>query len=83
MHSNKIIFTGRRPTNEDRAVSKTIDTAGGQVHLAAVMDGHGGEVSHTVKLSHCQAVILSVSKTIDTAAGQVHLAAVMDGHGVL
>ena len=53
MNEQSAVFSmqGRRPGNEDRAVIKRvemlegIENAEGEVHIWAVMDGHGGHVS--------------------------------------
>ena len=46
---------GRRPGNEDRAVIKKVEMVegvnnGDDVHIWAVMDGHGGDVSEVIKI---------------------------------
>ena len=50
-HSAIFSMQGRRPGNEDRAVIKRVEMVegiennGDDVHVWAVMDGHGGDVS--------------------------------------
>ena len=50
-HSAVFSMQGRRPGNEDRAVIKKVEMveemkgSGVDVHIWAVMDGHGGDVS--------------------------------------
>ena len=49
-HSAIFSMQGRRPGNEDRAVIKRVEMVEGvenddDVHIWAVMDGHGGDVS--------------------------------------
>ena len=50
-HSAIFSMKGRREGNEDRAVIKRVETvegvedSGEDVHIWAVMDGHGGDVS--------------------------------------
>ena len=47
-HSTVFCMQGRRPGNEDRAVMKKVEMVEGvnneDVHIWAVMDGHGGHV---------------------------------------
>ena len=58
-HSAVFSLQGRRPGNEDRAVTKRVKMVEGiesegddDVHIWAVMDGHGGDVS--IKKKHQQ-----------------------------
>ena len=54
-HSAVFSMQGRRPGNEDRAVIKKVEMVedvnnGDDVHIWAVMDGHGGDVSEVIKI---------------------------------
>ena len=56
-HSAVFSMQGRRPGNEDRAVIKQVEMVEGvnnvkNVHIWAVMDGHGGDVSTGIKMEN-------------------------------
>ena len=56
-HCAVFSMQGRRPGNEDRAVIKQVEMVEGvnngkNVHIWAVMDGHGGDVSTVIKMEN-------------------------------
>ena len=66
---------GKRDNNEDRAIMKTVrmleevEDDDGEVHVWAVMDGHGGQVQHCdeiilTKIFSCSFVQISVSSIL-------------------